>query len=115
MSGRFPKWARYNFAMRIILYGFSSKSFAIALLTLTLSGAASFADKLVEPDKVAPEFRDAAEKRRAEQLAIMNCNNAAKMANILARDQLKFISDCVDKATATSPQKPSDISSSTKK
>ena len=82
----------------------------IVLLTLSFSGAMSFADKLVEPDKVAPEFREAAEKRRAEQLAIINCNNAAKMANVLPRDSLKFIADCVDKAN----NKPSDISATRK-
>ena len=88
---------------------------AVALWAVTLSGVVTLADKLVDPSKVAPEFREAAEKRRAEQLAIINCNNAAKLANILARDQVKFMSDCVDKATATASEKPSDISSSTKK
>ena len=86
------------------------KAATIVLLTLSFSGATSFAEKLVEPDKVAPEFREAAEKRRAEQLAIINCNNAAKMANVLPRDSLKFIADCVDKAT----NKPSDISATRK-
>ena len=83
----------------------------LALMAMTLSGAPSFADKLVEPDKVAPEFREAAEKRRAEQLAIINCNNAAKLANIPARDAAKFLADCIDKANG----KSSDISAATKK
>ncbi len=83
----------------------------IALLATPISGAVSFADKLVDPSKVAPEFREAAEKRRAEQIRIINCNNAAKIANIPARDSLKFMQDCVERTDIA----PSDISSSTKK
>jgi hypothetical protein len=30
----------------------------------------SFADRLVDPNAVAPEYRDVAEKRRAEQLKL---------------------------------------------
>ena len=83
------------------------KAATIALLALTVSGAPSLADKLVEPSKVAPEFRDAAEKRRAEQMKILDCNNAAKMANVLPRDSLKYLADCLD-------NKPSDISATRK-
>jgi hypothetical protein len=86
------------------------RTVAVALLATTLSGAVSLADQLVDPSKVAPEFRAAAEKRRAEQLKIINCNNAVKIANIPARDQLKFMSDCVDKPD----DKPSDISATRK-
>jgi hypothetical protein len=35
------------------------------------------AQKLVDPDKVAPEFREAAAKRRSEQMRIMDCNKKA--------------------------------------
>jgi hypothetical protein len=88
----------------------SFRTVAIALLAMTLSGVVSLADKLVDPSKVAPEFREAAEKRRAEQLKIINCNNAVKIANIPARDQLKFMSDCIDKPD----DKASDISATRK-
>ncbi len=87
-----------------------SKTAVIAMLAMTLSGGVSLADKLVEPSKVAPEFREAAEKRRAEQLKIINCNNAMKLANIPARDQLKYMSDCVDKPDEI----PSDFSATKK-
>lgn len=80
------------------------------MLAITLSGGVSLADKLVDPTRVAPEFREAAEKRRAEQLKIINCNNAMKLANIPARDQLKYMSDCVDKPDET----PSDFSATRK-
>jgi hypothetical protein len=36
------------------------------------------AQKLVDPDKVAPEFREAAAKRRSEQLKKINCNKKAE-------------------------------------
>ena len=39
----------------------------VALVALLLTVPA-FAEKLVDPTRVAPEYRDAAEKRRAEQL-----------------------------------------------
>ena len=39
--------------------------------------SASFAQKLVDPDKVAPEYRVAAEKRRAEQLKLLECSHKA--------------------------------------
>jgi hypothetical protein len=111
MSGGFLVRARYNFTMRDSFTVLTFKAATIALLTLTFSGATSFAEKLVEPDKVAPEFREAAEKRRAEQMRIIDCNNAAKMANVLPRDSMKFMADCIDKGGG----RPSDISSSTKK
>ncbi|MBI3701803.1 MAG: hypothetical protein HY242_15345 [Afipia sp.] len=88
-----------------------SRMTVIALLATAMSGAVSLADKLVDPSKVAPEFREAAEKRRAEQIRIINCNNEAKIANIPARESLKFMQDCVDRTDVA----PSDISSSMKK
>jgi hypothetical protein len=88
-----------------------AKTAVIALLAATLSGAVSLADKLVDPSKVSPEFREAAEKRRAEQLKIIRCNNSLKLANIPARDQVKFLSECIDKPD----EPPSDISAATKK
>ncbi len=55
-----------------------------------LGGAAAFAfllvqsslaQKLVDPDSVAPAFRAAAEKRRAEQLKLNDCTKkASKLA-----------------------------------
>ena len=38
----------------------------------------SLAQKLVDPNSVAPEFRDAAEKRRAEQIKVVECNRKAR-------------------------------------
>ena len=53
------------------------------------------AQKLVDPDKVAPEFREAAAKRRSEQLKIMNCNKAEE-AKVLPRDRASHVKYCLD-------------------
>nr|WP_159011110.1 hypothetical protein [Bradyrhizobium sp. S69] len=55
-----------------------------------------FAQKLVDPNVVAPEFRAAAEKRRAEQIKLNECAKMAVDAKVLKRDQATFISGCVD-------------------
>ena len=96
--------------MRTSLAPFTLRFFA-ALTTLSLSGAVADAQKIVDPSKVAPEFREAAEKRRAEQFKQLTCNKAAQDQKIPPRDVLKFVSDCFDRPD----DKPSDISSSTRK
>ena len=86
------------------------KHFIPAVLFSIAIATPAPAQRIVDPANVAPEFREAAEKRRAEQIRIINCNNSAKIANIPARDQLKFMSDCVDRPD----DKPSDISATRK-
>ena len=56
----------------------------------------SFAQKLVDPDKVAPEFREAAAKRRAEQIKLMECNKKADDAKVLPRDRASHVQHCLD-------------------
>ena len=56
----------------------------------------SLAQKLVDPNSVAPEFRAAAEKRRAEQLKVNECTKKAIVVKVLVRDRAAFISSCVD-------------------
>jgi hypothetical protein len=58
---------------------------------------AAHAEKIVEPATVAPEFREAAEKRHAEQVKLINCNKAAREAKILRRDLAKYVAECFDK------------------
>ncbi|MBQ8105003.1 MULTISPECIES: hypothetical protein [unclassified Afipia] len=70
--------------------------FLVATLT-ALGGASARADKIVDPKTVAPEFREAAEKRRAEQVKLIECNNAAKVAKIQRRDLAQFVAECFDK------------------
>jgi hypothetical protein len=75
--------------------------FVAATLTGLAAVAVSYlparADKIVDPKTVAPEFREAAEKRRAEQVKLIECNNAAKVAKIPKRDIAQFVAECFDK------------------
>jgi hypothetical protein len=67
-------------------------------LTLALaSWSGASAQKLVDPKQVAPEYREAAEKRRAEQLALYQCSKKADDAKVLRRDRVAFINECLDK------------------
>ena len=74
--------------------------FIIALLsTLPLELSLvepSLAQRLVDPDKVAPEFRAAAEKRRAEQIKVAECSHKANEAKVLLRDRAAHIQACLD-------------------
>ncbi|MEO6568292.1 MAG: hypothetical protein ABIO94_05975 [Opitutaceae bacterium] len=54
------------------------------------------AQRLVDPSKVAPEFREAAEKRRAEQLKQQACAKKADAEKILPRDRLAFLNSCLE-------------------
>jgi hypothetical protein len=53
------------------------------------------AQRLVDPNTVAPEFREAAEKRRAEQLKQQACAKQADAEKILPRDRLAFLNNCL--------------------
>jgi len=68
-----------------------------AILIFTAWFAASSAQKLVDPDSVAPEYRAAAEKRRAEQLKMLACSKKADEAKVPRRDRAAHISACLDK------------------
>jgi hypothetical protein len=58
--------------------------------------APSLAQKLVDPNSVAPEFREAAEKRRAEQVKVMECNRKANEAKVLPRDRTAYLNHCLE-------------------
>jgi hypothetical protein len=60
--------------------------------------APSLAQKLVDPNSVAPEFRDAAEKRRAEQIKAVGCNRKANEAKVLPRDRTAYLNHCLEAA-----------------
>ena len=78
----------------------AGRIFIIALLsTLPLELSlveSSRAQRLVDPDKVPPEFRAAAEKRRAEQLKVAECSHKANEAKVLPRDRSAHIQACLD-------------------
>lgn len=58
---------------------------------------AGLAQKLVDPNSVAPEYRAAAEKRRAEQIKMIGCGKKADEAKVLPRDRAAFIAPCLEK------------------
>jgi hypothetical protein len=55
------------------------------------------AQKLVDPNTVAPEYRALAEKRRAEQIKLFECSKKADEAKVPRRDRVSFINECLDK------------------
>ena len=58
------------------------------------------AQKLVDPSKVAPEFREAAEKRRAEQIRQQTCSQKAADEKVQPRERVAFLTHCLDEEAA---------------
>lgn len=69
---------------------------AIALL----AAAPARSQGLVDPGKVAPEYREAAEKRRAEQIRQRECALKADLEKVLPRDRTVYLSHCLDTMAA---------------
>lgn len=68
---------------------------AAALLSIAIASPSS-AQRLVDPAKVAPEFREAAEKRRAEQIKQQECAHKAETEKVIARDRTAFLIQCLE-------------------
>jgi hypothetical protein len=68
------------------------------LIAALLSTEPGFAQKLVDPNAVAPEFREAAVKRRAEQMQLRECNRKAEQAKVLLRERAAYINHCLEAA-----------------
>jgi hypothetical protein len=82
------------------------KSFIpVVLISLTLT-APGLAQGLVDPSKVAPEYREAAEKRRAEQIRQRECAKKAETEKIMPRDRTAFLLHCLDESAATANSTP---------
>ena len=58
----------------------------------------AFAQKLVDPATVAPEYREAALKRRAEQIRQRDCAQKADADKVLPRDRTAYLIRCLDEA-----------------
>jgi hypothetical protein len=72
---------------------------ALAALTFCLiSCQPGFAQKLVDPATVAPEYREAAEKRRAEQIRQRDCAHKANVEKIMPRERTAFLNQCLEEA-----------------
>lgn len=75
------------------------KSFCYAvLIAIPFFFTPATAQKLVDPNAVAPEFREAAEKRRAEQIRQRDCAKKADEAKALPRDRTAHITQCMAEA-----------------
>lgn len=87
LVGAFERRFSAGFALRL----------GLVAVCLSWPGAGLAQSRLVDPDKVAPEYREAAEKRRAEQLKLNQCSKKADDAKVLRRDRLAFINECINK------------------
>ena len=62
------------------------KSFwQLSLVAVCVLAEPAFAQKLVDPNAVAPQYREAAEKRRTEQIRQMECRHKVDAAKVLPR------------------------------
>ena len=78
------------------------KSFLhVTLIAASVFCSPAFAQKLVDPNAVAPEYREAAEKRRAEQIRQRECAHKAEEAKVLPRDRTAHITQCLAEAEQT--------------
>lgn len=80
----------------------------ISLISLALAGPA-LAQGLVDPSKVAPEYREAAEKRRAEQIRQRDCAKKAEAEKIIPRDRTAFLLHCLDEMAAAASAPPAAV------
>lgn len=68
---------------------------AAALISMAIASPAP-AQKLVDPASVAPEFREAAEKRRAEQIRQRDCAHKADLEKVVPRERTAFLVQCLE-------------------
>jgi hypothetical protein len=67
----------------------------VTFVSLTLTVPA-LAEKLVDPTTVSPEYREAAEKRRAEQIRQQDCAHKADVAKVMPRERTVFLLQCLE-------------------
>jgi hypothetical protein len=65
------------------------------LIALLFTAQAS-AQKLVDPANVAPEYREAAEKRRAEQIKQRECARKAEADKVMPRERTAYLLHCLE-------------------
>ena len=70
---------------------------AVAFLVFILPIAAiAQQQKLPNPDKVAPQYRDIAEQHRAEAIRREFCIDKAEKEKVLKRDLAPYVNQCTD-------------------
>ena len=76
------------------------KQFIIVAAVALLATAPARSQGLVDPSKVAPEYREAAEKRRAEQIRQRECALKADLDKVLPRDRTDYLNHCLNAMAA---------------
>jgi len=76
--------------------GFKMKHFIAAALFSMAIILPALAQKLVDPASVAPEFREAAERRRAEQIRQRDCAKKADTEKVMPRERTAFLVQCLE-------------------
>lgn len=76
------------------------KQVIIITAVALLATAPARAQALVDPTKVAPEYREAAEKRRTEQIRQRECGLKADLEKVLPRDRTVYLNHCLDAMAA---------------
>ena len=76
------------------------KHFVPAVLFSIAIATPAPAQRIVDPANVAPEFREAAEKRRAEQIRQRDCAQKADAEKIIPRERTAFLIHCLESAEA---------------
>ena len=76
------------------------KHFIPAVLFSIAIATPAPAQRMVDPANVAPEFREAAEKRRAEQIRQRDCAQKADAEKIIPRERTAFLIHCLESAEA---------------
>lgn len=66
------------------------------LVVVSILAEPALAQKLVDPNAVAPQYREAAEQRRAEQIRQMECRHRIDVAKVLPRDRTAAINQCLE-------------------
>jgi hypothetical protein len=63
-------------------------------LALPVSSALAQIEAMPDPDKVAPQYRAAAEKRREELITINACTKLAEKEHVTKRDLTAYVNHC---------------------
>ncbi len=70
--------------------------FCLAFAAGPILATQSLAQKLVDPKTAAPEYRAAADKRKAEQIRQQDCAHKAAAEQLLPRERAAFLVRCLE-------------------
>ena len=79
------------------------KAMIFIVAAAVVAAAPAWSQKLVDPNSVAPEYREAAEKRLAEQVRQRDCAKKADADKVLPRDRTAYLNHCIVGAQAAKP------------